>query len=78
MTDELDMPYSYAYNLSDGIKHDNTFTATVVDFSDIPEIIQFKSDSCTTQYKCKWVFQFRQYLSRLYYYYYYYYIELTQ
>ena len=64
MTDELDMPYSYIYNLSDDMKHDNAFTATVVDhildLSDIPETTQFKSDNCTTQYKCKWVFQFRQ------------------
>ena len=61
------MPYSYIYNLSDDMKHDNAFTGTVadhiLDLSDIPEITQFKSNNCTTQSKCKWVFQFQQNLS---------------
>lgn len=44
------------------MQHDHTFTLAVVNeiikSNGIPEIIHFKSDNCSTQYKCKWIFQF--------------------
>ena len=36
------------------MKHNHSFTSAVV--NDI--ILHFKSDNCSTQYKCKWVFRF--------------------
>ena len=55
-------PYHYLYHLSNVMQHDHTFTSVVVNeiikSTGIPEIIHFKSDNCSAQYKCKWIFQF--------------------
>ena len=52
--------FEYLYHLSDEKKHDHAFTATVVnnilEEHNDDEIIRFKSDNCSTQYKCRWVF----------------------
>ena len=44
------------------MQHDHAFTSAVVNeiikSNGIPEIICFKSDNFSTQYKCKWIFQF--------------------
>ena len=44
------------------MQHDHTFTSAVVNeiikSNEIPEIIHFKLDNCSTQYKCKWIFRF--------------------
>ena len=57
-----ELPYHYLYHLSNVMQHDHTFTSAVVNeiikSNGIPEIICFKSDNCSTQYKCKWIFQF--------------------
>ena len=59
--------FEYFYHLSDEKKHDHAFTATVV--NNILEehnddgIIRFKSDNCSTQYKCRWVFKYWQSLT---------------
>ena len=40
--------------------HDFAYTFSVIDCllqNDTSEIIRFKSDNCSTQYKCKWVFK---------------------
>ena len=54
--------YDYLYHLSHMMKHAHTFTSAIVDHildvKGIPSIICFKSDNCSTQYKCKWVFRF--------------------
>ena len=50
------------------MQHDHTFTSAVVNeiikSNGIPEIICFKSDNCSTQYKCKWIFRFRNNLAK--------------
>ena len=49
--------YHYLYHLSNVMQHDLTFTSAVVNeiikSNGIPEIICFKSDNCSTQYKYK-------------------------
>ena len=52
----LKSPYLNHYYLSDDMKPDSAFTSAVIQhlFHDceLPYIIQIKSDSCLTQYKC--------------------------
>ena len=59
--------HNYLYHLSDEMKHDYAFTASVVDhvlsLEVLPEILRFKSDNCSTQYKAKYVFEYWQSLS---------------
>ena len=43
------------------MKHNHSFTSAVV--NDI--ILCFKSDNCSTQYKCKWVFRFWSNLEKM-------------
>ena len=56
-----DTPFEYLYHLSDDMKHDHAFTNSVVNHilenNPQSEIIHFKSDNCSTQYKCKWIFK---------------------
>ena len=44
------------------MKHNHAFTSAVVNDiiqkHGLPVILCFKSDNCSTQYKCKWVFRF--------------------
>ena len=55
-------PYQYIYHLSDEMRHDHAFTAAVVEhilsLEAPPDIVRFKSDNCSTQYKSKYVFSF--------------------
>ena len=55
-------PFCYKFYLSDEMKHNHAFTSSVVNDiiqkHDLPLILRFKSDNCSTQYKCKWVFRF--------------------
>ena len=57
-----DSPYQYIYHLSDEKKHNHAFTSAVIDHILSDELdenmIRVKSDNCSTQYKCKWVFGF--------------------
>ena len=59
--------FEYLYHLSDEKKHDHAFTATVVnnilEEHNDDKIIRFKSDNCSTQYKCRWVFKYWQSLA---------------
>ena len=53
----------YLYHLSDEKRHDYAFTATVVEHiisieEENHDILRFKSDNCSTQYKSKYVFNF--------------------
>ena len=55
-------PHQYMYHLSDVMQHNHAFTAAVVEhilsLEVLPDIIRFKSDNCSTQYKSKYVFSF--------------------
>ena len=55
-------PFCYTFHLSDDIKHYHAFTSAVVNDiiqkHGLPLILCFKSDNCSMQYKCKWVFRF--------------------
>ena len=55
-------PLQYMYHLSDLMQHNHSFTAAVVEhilsLEVLPDIIRFKSDNCSTQYKSKHVFSF--------------------
>ena len=53
-TGDDETPFCSIFHLSDEMKHNHSFTSAVV--NDI--ILRFKSDNCSTQYKCKWVFRF--------------------
>ena len=43
----------YIYHLSDHLEHNFAFTFCVMNYL---SFIRFKSDNCSTQYKCKYVF----------------------
>ena len=60
------IPIQYIYHLSNEMKHNSAFTATVINhLVEItnPSIIRFKSDNCATLYKCKWIFNYYSYLA---------------
>ena len=48
------------HHLSDVMQHNHVFTAAAVEriisLEVLPDIIRFKSDNCSTQYKSKYVF----------------------
>ena len=50
----------YIYHLSDHLEHNFAFTFCVINhlasLSNETSFICFKSDNCSTQYKCKYVF----------------------
>ena len=53
---------TFIYHLSDDLSHDVVFTMAVVEdlirrFAPNAKVIRFKSDNCSTQYKCKYIFQ---------------------
>ena len=54
--------FCYIFHLSDKMKHNHAFTSAVVNDiiqkHGLPLILRFKSDNCSTQYICKWVFRF--------------------
>ena len=59
----------YLYHLSDEKRHDYTFTAAVVEHiisieEENHDVLRFKSDNCSTQYKWKYVFNFWSSLSK--------------
>lgn len=52
---------TYIYHLSNDLKHDDTFTMNVVRdildrFPSNADVLRFKSDNCSTQYKSKYLF----------------------
>ena len=67
-TGDNNSPCEYIYHLSDEKKHDFAFTSVVVnhilELKHPCNIIRLKSDNCTTQYKCKYVFKRRQILAK--------------
>ena len=54
--------HNYLYDLSDEMKHDYAFTASVVDHvlspEDLLETLRFKLDNYSTKYKSKYVFEY--------------------
>ena len=52
--------HQFHYHLSDNTNHDVTYVRQVVDdlISKYPDaaVYRFKSDNCSAQYKCRWVF----------------------
>ena len=67
-TPDTDRPYKYIYHLSDHKKHNHAFTSSVVNHlleqGSNDNIFRFKSDNCSTQYKCKWIFRYWSNLAR--------------
>ena len=67
-TDNKNSPYEYIYHLSDEKKHDFAFTSMVVNhilqLHNPSDTIRLKSDNCSTQYKCKYVFNKWQELAK--------------
>ena len=61
-TGDDESPFCYIFHLSDKVKQNHAFTSAVVnDITEkhgLPLILHFKSDNCSTQSKCKWVFRF--------------------
>ena len=54
--------FCYIFHLFNKMKHNHAFTSAVVNDiiqkHGLPLILNFKSDNCSTQYICKWVFRF--------------------
>ena len=53
--------HKFVYHLSDDLAHDSVFTIAVIKdlikrYAPDALVIRFKSDNCSTQYKCKYVF----------------------
>ena len=67
-TGDNNSPYEYIYHISDEKKHDFAFSSVVanhiLELNHPCNIIWLKSDNCSTQYKCKYVFKGWQILAK--------------